>query len=72
MSDRVLSKARLDRMHTVMAGHVERGDVPGMVTVVSRRGEVHVDVHGTMAFGGGWNREEILPRLDRLTKLFEV
>ena len=52
MSDRVLSKARLDRMHTVMAGHVERGNVPGMVTVVSRRGEVHVDVLGTMAFGG--------------------
>jgi len=37
-----LSKARLGRMHDVMAGYVERGDVPGIVTLVSRRGEVHV------------------------------
>ena len=52
MGARALSKARLDRMHDVMAGHVERGNVPGMVTLVSRRGEVHVDALGTMAFGG--------------------
>jgi hypothetical protein len=30
-------------MHDIMAGHVERGDVPGIVTLVSRRGDVHVD-----------------------------
>ncbi len=35
-----LSKARLGRMHDVMAGHVEHGEVPGIVTLVSRRGEV--------------------------------
>src|SRR3954451_11286733 len=52
MSNGAFSKARLDRMHRVMAGHVERGDVPGIVTLVSRRGEVHVDALGTMAFGG--------------------
>ena len=52
MSAGALSKARLDRMHDVMAGHVERGNVPGIVTLVSRRGEVHVDALGTMAFGG--------------------
>jgi CubicO group peptidase (beta-lactamase class C family) len=39
-------------MHTVMAGYVQRGDVPGMVTLVSRRGEVHVDAIGTKAIGG--------------------
>lgn len=44
-----LSKARLGRMHDVMAGYVERGDVPGIVTLVSRRGEVHVDAIGTKA-----------------------
>ncbi len=48
-----LSKARLDRMHDVMAGYVERGDVPGIVTLVSRRGEVHVDAIGTKAVAGG-------------------
>ena len=45
-----LSKARLGRMHDVMAGYVERGDVPGLVTLLSRRGEVHVDVIGTKAY----------------------
>jgi hypothetical protein len=34
-----LSKTRLARMHDVMAGHVERGALPGMVTVLARRGE---------------------------------
>jgi CubicO group peptidase (beta-lactamase class C family) len=41
--------ARLARMHDVMAGYVERGEVPGLVTLISRRGEVHVDVIGTQA-----------------------
>jgi CubicO group peptidase (beta-lactamase class C family) len=45
-----LSRVRLGRMHDVMAGYVERGDVPGLVTLVSRRGEVHVDVIGTLAY----------------------
>jgi len=48
-----LSKARLGRMHDVMAGHVERGDVPGVVTAISRRGEVHVDAIGAKSAGGG-------------------
>ena len=45
-----LSPARLKRMHEVMAGHVESGYVPGLVTLLSRRGETHVDVIGTTAF----------------------
>jgi CubicO group peptidase (beta-lactamase class C family) len=52
MSTGGLSKARLRRMHDVMAGHVERGDVPGLVTLVSRRGEVHVDAIGMKTLGG--------------------
>ncbi|HEX4203036.1 MAG TPA: serine hydrolase domain-containing protein [Ktedonobacteraceae bacterium] len=51
MSISGLSKTRLSRMHDVMAGYVERGEVPGLVTLVSRRGEVHVDLIGTQAFG---------------------
>jgi CubicO group peptidase (beta-lactamase class C family) len=38
-------------MHGVMAGHVERG-VPGLVTLISRRGDVHVEAIGTKAAGG--------------------
>src|SRR5258707_5561617 len=51
MSTAGLSGARLARMHDFMAGYVERGEVPGLVTLVSRRGEVHVDAIGTQAFG---------------------
>jgi len=46
-----LSKARLARMHDVMAGHVDRGVVPGLVTLVSRHGETHLDAIGTTAVG---------------------
>ena len=46
------SAARLARMHDVMAGHVERGHVPGIVTLVSRGAETHVDAIGTKAVGG--------------------
>jgi CubicO group peptidase (beta-lactamase class C family) len=41
-----------------MAGYVERGEVPGLVALVSRRGEVHVDAIGAMALGGS----ERIPR----------
>jgi YCII-related domain-containing protein len=46
------SKVRLGRMHDVMAGLVERGAAPGIVRLVSRRGEVHVDAIGMKAVGG--------------------
>src|SRR5918994_2146839 len=45
-----LSRARLERMHDVMAGYVESKYVPGLVTLLSRRGETRVDVIGTTAF----------------------
>jgi CubicO group peptidase (beta-lactamase class C family) len=38
-------------MEDVMAGHVDRGVVPGVATLLSRRGEVQVDAIGTKAFG---------------------
>ncbi|HLI89012.1 MAG TPA: serine hydrolase domain-containing protein [Ktedonobacteraceae bacterium] len=52
MSTSGLSRSRLARLHDVMAGYVERGEMPGLVTLVSRRGEVHVDAIGTQAIGG--------------------
>jgi len=51
MSTGGLSQARLSRTHDVMAGYVERGEVPGIVTLVSRRGEVHIDAIGMKALG---------------------
>ncbi len=69
MSIAGLSKARLDRMHSVMAGYVERGKVPGLVTLVSRRGEVHVDAIGTQAFGDTpAMRRDTIFRVSSMTK----
>lgn len=64
-----LSKARLVRMHDVMAGHVERGDLPGLVTVIDRHGETHVDTIGTMAVDGDEPmRRDTIFRIASLTK----
>jgi CubicO group peptidase (beta-lactamase class C family) len=41
-----------DALHALMAAYVERGDVPGLVTLVARRGQVSVDAIGTSAAAG--------------------
>lgn len=63
-----LSTTRLRRMREVMAGHVERGTMPGLVTLVSRRGEVHVDTIGTMAVGGPPVARDTIFRISSMTK----
>jgi CubicO group peptidase (beta-lactamase class C family) len=68
MSSGGLSRERLGRMHAVMAGYVERGEVPGLVTLVSRRGEVHVDAIGKQSFGGGPMRRDTIFRIASMTK----
>jgi CubicO group peptidase (beta-lactamase class C family) len=69
MSNGGFSKARLGRMHKVMAGHVERGDLPGLVTLVSRRGETHVDAIGRKEVGGSEPmRRDTIFRIASLTK----
>jgi CubicO group peptidase (beta-lactamase class C family) len=49
-----LSRARLERMHEVLAGYVERERLPGLVTGLYRRGGVHVDSIGMTAFENGY------------------
>ncbi len=64
-----LSKARLARMHDVMAGYVERGEMPGIVTLISRRGEVHVDAIGMKAVGrNDPMRRDTIFRIASMTK----
>ncbi len=63
-----LSKARLGRLHDVMAGHVEAGDMPGLVTLVSRRGETHVDAIGNVAFGVAPMVRDTIFRIASMTK----
>ncbi|HEY2483611.1 MAG TPA: serine hydrolase domain-containing protein [Candidatus Binataceae bacterium] len=45
------SRSRLERMHELLTGHVEREELPGLVALVSRRDQVHVETLGTLSFG---------------------
>src|SRR5665213_4585324 len=47
MHDGGWSQARLERLHRVMSGYVERGEVPGLVLLLSRYGALHTEVLGS-------------------------
>lgn len=52
-----------------MTGYVDRGEVPGFVSIVGRRGEIHIDARGMTAFDGGRPvREDTLFRISSMTK----
>ncbi len=64
-----LSETRLRRMHDVMAGHVDSGQLPGILTLVSRRNEVHIEAYGTLTAGGSVPmRRDTLFRIASITK----
>jgi len=50
MSTAGLSKSRLERMHQVLTGYVERKELPGLVALVSRHDDIHVETLGALAF----------------------
>lgn len=64
-----LSQARLARLDAVIAGHVDRGEIPGIVALVARRGDVHVEVAGSLALGNAppMTRDAIF-RISSVTK----
>jgi CubicO group peptidase (beta-lactamase class C family) len=47
------SRMRLGRLHDVMAGYLERGEVAGMVALLGRRDEVHVEAIGVQDLASG-------------------
>ena len=64
-----LSAAGLERLRAILGGHVERGAAPGLVSLVSRRGETHIEVIGTTAVGGSAPmRRDTIFRLSSITK----
>ena len=64
-----LSAARLGRMHGVMTGYVDREEIPGIVTLVERRGEAHVDTVGSMSLSGkDPMRRDTIFRISSMTK----
>ena len=46
------SSKRLTRVRDVLSRHLDAGYVPGAVAVVARRGEVHIEAMGNLAFEG--------------------
>lgn len=45
-----LSTAGLTHLHDVMSAHVEAGEMPGLVTLVARGDDVHIDTIGSASF----------------------
>ncbi|WP_441247323.1 serine hydrolase domain-containing protein [Kitasatospora sp. McL0602] len=68
MGGRGFSKARRGRLREVLAGHVDRGELPGLVALVSRQGEVQVEAVGRMAIDGPPMRRDTLFRIASMTK----
>lgn len=62
------SRDRLARLHQSLAGHVASGDMPGVVALVSRHGEVHVEAVGTQSFGGPPMKRDTIFRIASMTK----
>jgi CubicO group peptidase (beta-lactamase class C family) len=62
------SGERLTRLHHAMAAHVSVGDMPGIVALVSRRGEAWVEAVGTQSFGGAAMRRDTIFRISSMTK----
>jgi len=66
-----LSAKALRHMHDVMSGYVERGEVPGLVTLLSRHDETNVDALGTRSVGGAGSqrvRRDTIFRIASMTK----
>src|SRR4051812_15529698 len=53
MSNTTLSNTGLARVHEAIAAHVEAGAMPGLVALVARGEDVHVDVIGSPSFDPG-------------------
>src|ERR1700750_594205 len=45
-----LSSPRLERRRQVLSGFIERQEMPGLVALVSRHDDVHVETLGTLSF----------------------
>ena len=59
----------MSRLREVLAGHVERGSLPGLITLVARAGESHVEVIGAKAFADPTPMErDAIFRIASLTK----
>lgn len=63
-----LTPEGLERFGEVAASHVGDDKVPGLVALVARRDQVHVEVHGSLTIGGPPVRRDSLFRIASTTK----
>jgi CubicO group peptidase (beta-lactamase class C family) len=63
----MLSKVRLERMHDVLARHVDDGSLPGLVHLLAHGDQVHVEAIGTTTVGG-----DVPMRRDTIFRLASV
>jgi CubicO group peptidase (beta-lactamase class C family) len=69
MRTREFAKAGLDRLHSTLSGYVERKEIPGFVSVVSRNDETHVEPFGHLGFGKSQAiRRDSIFRISSMTK----
>jgi CubicO group peptidase (beta-lactamase class C family) len=69
MTTNKLNQARVADLHTTMNGYVERGDVPGIVTLIAHGDEVYVDAVGMTDLGGKEPmRRDTIFRIASITK----
>jgi CubicO group peptidase (beta-lactamase class C family) len=65
-----LSIPRLERMHRVLSGYIERKEMPGLVALVSHHDDVHVETLGTLAFDSPTPmKSDAIFRIASITKL---
>ena len=64
-----MSRTRSARLHDALAAHVSSGAMPGLVALVSRRGEAHVEVIGRQSFESDTPmRRDTIFRIASMTK----
>jgi CubicO group peptidase (beta-lactamase class C family) len=68
MSQAELPRSRLQALHDAMVAHVDHGEVPGLVTVVSRDGASAVEAIGRQSFDGEAMQPDTIFRIASLSK----
>ena len=63
-----LDASRLPRIEEAMASYVDRGEVPGVVSLVCRGDDVHVFWHGSLSKGGPPMQRDTIFRIASMTK----
>jgi CubicO group peptidase (beta-lactamase class C family) len=68
MTRAAFSKEGLDRMHDGLSTHVARGETPGLVALIDRGSDAHVEILGKASVGGDRIRRDAIFRISSMSK----